>query len=214
VHPLAERRFLEQIAQLSGKPELSYAPDEDMFDLDPTANAWDNSDDVLRYSQSQLDNARAGIVLTSVIQPRESYSELSELFNKVFHSSTEHLFHHEIHWRTVVLRSYAGDRNGQLPLKRYLWRNNGRLWQRCKSISCRGCFQIPPELLNKLAPSRWRHWGKEVIVGRLDYPIHDSIYLAQRLVLKELLSGDRPDSFARHRTQKPAWAGAHTAGVV
>jgi len=30
-----------------------------MFDLDPTADAWDNSDDVLRYSQWQLDNARA-----------------------------------------------------------------------------------------------------------------------------------------------------------
>jgi len=57
VHPF-ERRFLEQIAQLSGKPELSY-PRRGYVDLDPTANAWDNSDDVLRYSQSQLDNARA-----------------------------------------------------------------------------------------------------------------------------------------------------------
>jgi len=179
VHPLAERRFLEQIAQLS-KPELSYAPDEDMFDLDPTANAWDNSDDVLRYSQSQLDNARAMWDRLNKRYPTgESYSELSELFNKVFFHYLQNTYFITKYIRTVVLPSYAGDRNGQLPLKRYLWRNNGRLWQRCKSISCRGCFQIPPELLNKLAPSRWRHWGKEVIVGRLDYPIHDSIYLAQ-----------------------------------
>jgi len=55
-----------------------------MFDLDPTANAWDSSDDVLRYSQSQLDNARAMWDRLNKRYPTkgESYSELSELFNK------------------------------------------------------------------------------------------------------------------------------------
>jgi len=45
-----------------------------------------NSDDVLRYSQSQLDNARAMWDRLNKRYPTkgESYSELSELFNKVF----------------------------------------------------------------------------------------------------------------------------------
>jgi hypothetical protein len=35
------------------------------------------------------------------------------------------------------------------------------------------------------------HWGDRAMIGRLDYPIHDSIYALQSLVLKDLLSGDR-----------------------
>jgi len=102
------------------------------------ANAWDNSDDVLRYSQSQLDNARAMWDRLNKRYPTkgESYSELSELFNKVFfHYLQNTYFITKYIGGQSFYRSYAGDRNGQLPLKRYLWRNNGRLWQRCKSIS-------------------------------------------------------------------------------
>jgi len=43
--------------------------------------------------------------------------------------------------------------------------------------------------------------GQRVIVGRLDYPIHDSIYFGSEVWFKELLSG-APDSSARHRTQR------------
>lgn len=195
VHPLAERRFLEQIAQLSGKPELSYAPDEDMFDLDPTADAWDNSADVLRYSQSQLDNARAMWDRLNKRYPTEgeSYSELSELFDKVFfHYLQNTYFITKYIGGQSFYRSYAGDRNGQLPFKTVpVEKQRQALATLQKYIFAEDAFKFPPELLNKLAPSRWRHWGKEVIVGRLDYPIHDSIYLAQKLVLKELLSSDR-----------------------
>jgi len=107
-------------------------------------NTWDNSDDVLRYSQSQ-DNARAMWDRLNKRYPTkgESYSELSELFNKVFFHYLQNTYHHEIHWRTVVLPGYAGDRNGQLPLKRYLWRNNGRLWQRCKVYLAEDAFKFP-----------------------------------------------------------------------
>jgi hypothetical protein len=60
-----------------------------------------------------------------------------------------------------------------------------------KYIFAADAFNFPPELLNKLAPSRWMHRGNQVITARLDYPIHDSIYMIQSLVLKELLSSDR-----------------------
>lgn len=195
VHPLAERRFLEQIAQLSGKPELSYAPDEDMSDLDPTVNAWDNSSDVLHYSQWQLDNARAMWARLNKRYPAEgeSYSKLSELFDTVF-------FHYLRHTSYVTkyiggqsfYRNYAGERNGRLPFEPVpVKKQRQALATLQKYIFAEDAFNFPPELLNKLAPSRWMHWGKEVMIGRLDYPIHDSISLVQSLVLRELLSGDR-----------------------
>ncbi|MCX7593224.1 MAG: zinc-dependent metalloprotease, partial [Fischerella sp.] len=50
ISPMAEKPFLNKILEQSEKPELSYATDEDVYDLDPTADAWDNSSNVLLYS--------------------------------------------------------------------------------------------------------------------------------------------------------------------
>lgn len=195
VHPLAERRFLEQIAQLAAKPELAYATDEDMFDVDPDVNAWDNSGDVLRYSQWQLDNARVMWERLNKRYPArgESYSELSELFDKVLLQYVRHIyFTTKYIGGQSFYRNHAGDRSGRMPFEPVaVERQRQALATLQKYIFAADAFNFPPELLNKLAPSRWMHRGNQVITARLDYPIHDSIYMMQSLVLKELLSGDR-----------------------
>lgn len=197
VHPLAERRFLEQIAQQSCKPELSYAPDEDMFGIDPTADAWDNSGDVLQYSQWQLDNARAMWERLNKRYPAkgESYSELSEMFDKVFfHYLQNAYFVTKYIGGQSFHRDHAGESNGRLPFEPvHVEKQRQALATLQKYIFASNAFRFPPELLNKLAPSRWIHWGNEVAINRLDYPIHDSIFWMQSLVLRELMSGDRLD---------------------
>lgn len=195
VHPLAERRFLEQIAELSYKPELSYAPDEDMSDFDPTANAWDNSGDVLRYSQWQLDNARNLWERLNKRYPAkgESYSELGEMFDKVFsHYLRQTYYTTKYVGGQSFYRNHAGDGNGRFPFEPVaVEKQRQALATLQKYVFASNAFNFPPQLLNKLAPSRWRQWGNEATSARLDYPIHDSIYLLQSFVLRELLSGDR-----------------------
>jgi hypothetical protein len=192
---LAEKRFLEQIAQISAQPQLAYATDEDRFDLDPNVNTWDNSNDVLRYSQWQLDNARAMWERLNKRYPAkgESYSELSELFDKVFSH-----YLRQIYYTTKYIggqsfyRDHAGESNGRLPFAPVpVAKQRQALATLQKYVFAANAFNFPPELLNKLAPSRWMHWGDRAMMGRLDYPIHDSIYALQSLVLKDLLSGDR-----------------------
>lgn len=195
VHPLAERRFLDRIADLSDKPELAYATDEDMYDLDPDVNAWDNSNDVLRYSQWQLNNARLMWDRLNKRYPAkgESYSELSDLFDQVF----SHYLRHTYYITKYIggqsfYRDHAGESNGRLPFAPVpLEKQRQALATLQKYVFAANAFNFPPSLLNKLAPSRWMHWGDRAMMGRLDYPIHDSIYALQSLVLKDLLSGDR-----------------------
>ncbi|MGL4621237.1 MAG: zinc-dependent metalloprotease, partial [Chroococcidiopsis sp.] len=95
VHPLAERRFLDQIGDRSSRPDLAYATDEDRFDLDPDVNAWDYSSDVLGYSQGQLDIARAMWKKLNRRYPTsgESYSDLSELFDRIFLHYLRHTYY-------------------------------------------------------------------------------------------------------------------------
>lgn len=194
-HPLAERRFLDQIAELSDKPELAYATDEDMFDLDPDVNPWDNSSDVLRYSQWQLDNARVMWERLNKRYPAkgESYSELSELFDQVFSHYLRHIYYTTKYiGGQSFYRDHAGESNGRLPFATVpVEKQRQALATLQKYVFAADAFNFPPSLLNKLAPSRWMHWGDRAMMGRLDYPIHDSIYALQSLVLKDLLSGDR-----------------------
>lgn len=93
--PIAERPILQEIASQSYKPELSYSPDEDMYDLDPTADAWDHSSNVLVYSQWQLDNSR--LMWESLNKrfpmPGESYSDLSDRFGSVLSNYFQNIFY-------------------------------------------------------------------------------------------------------------------------
>ena len=166
-----------------------------MYDLDPDVNAWDNSNDVLRYSQWQLNNARLMWDRLNKRYPAkgESYSELSDLFDQVF----SHYLRHT-HYITKYIggqsfyRDHAVESNGRLPFAPVpLEIQRQALATLQKYVFAANAFNFPPSLLNKLAPSRWMHWGDRAMMGRLDYPIHDSIYALQSLVLKDLLSGDR-----------------------
>jgi len=193
----AELQFLKAIAQASTKPELDYATDEDMLDLDPDVNSWDNSSNVLRYSQWQLDNDRAMWERLNQNYPiqGESYSELGKMFDTVFfhylqntYFVTKYIAGQSFH------RDHAGEPNGRLPFEPVpVAQQRQALATLQKYIFAEEAFRFPPELLNKLAPSRWTDWGNQVPTRRLDYPIHDRIFLMQSLVLKELLSSDRLD---------------------
>lgn len=195
IAPQAERRFLEDIAKRSTNPELAYATDEDIFDLNPDANRWDMSSDVLSYSQTQLDNARAMWARLEKRHPSsgESYSELSELFDTVFwHYFQNTYFITKYIGGQSFYRNHAGDPNGRLPFEPVpVEKQREALSALQKYVFAADAFKFSPQLLNKLAPSRWRDWANDLKVERLDYPIHESIFFLQNQVLDDLLSGDR-----------------------
>jgi hypothetical protein len=194
--PAAEKPFLEKLAKESAlRPELTYSTDEDMFDLDPTVNAWDNSGNVLLYSQWQLDNSRQ---LWDLINKRfpsddESYSDISERFGTVLGNYFQNLyFATKYIGGQSFYRVRANEGDKRLPFAPVpVEKQRQALATLQKYVFAEDAFNFPPELLNKLAPSRWRHWGSNPRIGRLDYPIHDLVLFIQTSVLVDLLSGDR-----------------------
>ena len=195
ISPQAERRFLEEIAKRSTNPELAYATDEDIYDLNPDANRWDMSSDVLSYSQTQLDNARAMWARLEKRYPSSggSYSELSELFETVlWHYFQNTYFITKYIGGQSFYRNHAGDPNGKLPFEPVpVEKQREALKALQKYVFAADAFTFSPQLLNKLAPSRWMDWANGLKIERLDYPIHESIFLLQNVVLADLLSGDR-----------------------
>ncbi|HYX15600.1 MAG TPA: zinc-dependent metalloprotease [Nostoc sp.] len=202
--PIAEKPILQEIAAQSYKPELSYSTDEDVYDLDPTADAWDNSGNVLLYSQWQLNNSR---VMWERLDKRypmagDSYSDVSERFSTVLSN-----YFQQIYYTTKYIggQSFSRIRPSEIPSGNVSEVGQRRLpfesvpveEQRQaletlqKYLFAEDALSFSPELLNKLAPSRWRHWGSSPQVGRLDFPIHDLVLFMQGSVLRDLLSGDR-----------------------
>ncbi|MBH8574455.1 zinc-dependent metalloprotease [Nostocaceae cyanobacterium CENA369] len=206
--PIAEKPILQEIANQSYKPEYSYATDEDVYDLDPTADAWDNSSNVLLYSRWQLDNSR---VMWERLNKRlpvsdESYSDLSRRFNTVLSNYFQQIYYAtkyiggQSFYRVQPDKTSSNKSNENAsdvrqqrlpfePVPVEEQRQALKILQ--KYVFAEDALNFSPELLNKLAPSRWRHWGSYPRTGRLDYPISELILFMQGSVLRDLLSADR-----------------------
>ena len=194
--PEGEWRSLEKIAQRSVEPELAYATDEDAFDiLDPAANIFDLSSDMLQYSQWQLENARA---LWERLDRRylvsgDSYSEVRDQFDSLY-------FYYLRQVRNTILyvggqsfnRIRPGNDRLRLPFEPIPVEKQRQALQTIQEyVFDENAFQFSPELLNKLAPDRWSHWGTRTLIFPLDYPIGDRIIYLQQTVLGALLSPPR-----------------------
>ncbi|BAZ67020.1 hypothetical protein NIES4106_17730 [Fischerella sp. NIES-4106] len=194
VIPEAEKDFLEQIALASPQPELSYATDEDIWDINPLANVWDMSSDVLVYSQWQMDNARAMWQRLDQRYPLkgESYSNLRVLFNSILKYYFRNAF---------LLTQYIGgqsfgrhhaDENMRPSFVAVSLEQQRQVLAKLQEyVFAEDAFSFSPQLLNLLAPSRWQHWGNFIPVSRLDYPIHERIQRFQAVILRSLLDSDR-----------------------
>ncbi|MDJ0677786.1 MAG: zinc-dependent metalloprotease [Calothrix sp. MO_167.B42] len=192
---LAEKPILDKIAQKSYKPEYSYSTDEDVYDLDPTANPWDNSSNVLLYSQWQLDNARLMWTRLNQRYPLEgnSFTDVRDRFGTVLGNYFQHIYYTTKYIGGQSFhRVHGGNPQNRLPFQPVPVEEQRQALENLhKYVFAEDAFNFSPQLLNKLAPSRWRHWGSNPKTGRLDYPIHDLVLYMQNLVLSDLLSSDR-----------------------
>jgi hypothetical protein len=192
---LGEKSFLATIAGQSHQRELSYSPDEDLSNSDPTVNPWDHSGNVLVYSQSQLANARRmwERLNKGYTIDEESSSDVEERFNTILGNYLQNLYYTSKYiGGQSFYRVKPSDTKGQLPFVPVsVEQQRQALMTMQNYVFAEDALKFPPELLNKLVPSRWLHWGTEIQVGRLDYPIHDLVLLVQTAVLRDLLASDR-----------------------
>lgn len=194
--PSGELKELEKIARLAPQPDLAYATDEDEdSNLDPLIQAHDLSNDLITYAQWQFDNARTMWQRIEKRYPGKgaSFNDTRVAFNQVFGYYANNL------WSLVPYvagqsfnRYRAGDEIGRLPLEPIpALKQREALAAIQKNLFAADAFNFSPNLLNKLAPSRWRHWGSSPQTFALDYPIQDRILSLQTSILSSLLSSER-----------------------
>src|SRR2546427_593896 len=180
--PDAERAGLRDIAAQASDPDHAYGTDEDAgfaaYGLDPTVTRYDQTSDPLAWAKDRatLVNRLFDSLETRLVAAGDGYPKLRRGFRDLLFErwyatlvTTKYLA------GAYTSRDHRGDPNNRPP---FVAVSAARQRDALAFIADAGLgenlYRFRPELLNKLAPERWWHWGMNPFSeGRIDFPLHD-----------------------------------------
>jgi hypothetical protein len=194
----SERVELDKIASLSGKSELAYATDEDCFGnstraVDPYVIQFDMGKDPVEYWKSAIEISKDywSRFSKEFEKPGERYSRLRSLFGLAwgsFSSSSSYLSH--FIGGLSLSRSHVGDPGASPPFVPVPAAKQREVMKFIVDNIWSGtAFQFPPELFNKLMPTRLEDFDGTIYqMQRLDYPYHSQVLRVQTVPLASIFS--------------------------
>jgi len=183
---------LEAIAARAAEPQHAYATDGDvMRDIDPLANRRDMSDDPLAFAQQQskiVQELWEGL-LENTIEDGEGYQKVRNAFMYTLSHKQMNTYHASRYVGGFYFnRNHKGD-PGEKPVFDIVSADRQREALRfvCDEALSDAAYDFDPELLARLAPNRWDHWGS-IAPFRMDAPVHDMVLSGQLRVLSRMFS--------------------------
>ena len=220
--PEGELPGLRKVARQAADPLHVYGTDEDNwlgpFAVDPLTSAWELGSDPVLFARD-----RAAIVAR--VMPRlenrlvaegEGYQRLRQAMNSLTFERLNSL---------VPVTKYVGglyaarDHRGD-PGQRPAFTPVSAAKQKeavdliVREAFAPDAFVMDPETLNRLAPSRWSHWGVAGTIFPLDFPVHANVALVQGALLSELLSPPRLGRMIDNGVRMPDGADAYTVAEL
>lgn len=188
-----EKEELAKIASRSGERGLAFSTDEDTrgIDPDPHSKRFDLTNDLVEYAELQA--KLIGEVLPNLIdefveegdgyqKPRQAFGLLLTRYGTAMFNASRYV------GGVYVSRSHKGDPNAPEPFEIVdVKKQREALMLIEEHVFCSEPFSIPGEVYNKLASSKWSHWGVSM-ASRPDYPVHNVILNWQKRVMDQLLS--------------------------
>jgi hypothetical protein len=193
--PDVEINALRVIASRAAEPGHLYASDEDAgfgaAGLDPTVSRYDMTDDPLGWARDRvaLIDGLFDSLETRVVAPGEGYGRLRSAFVDLLSDrwyalmvSTKYL------GGATTARDHRGDPDARPALTTVPAEGQREALRFVVDAGFgEGAWTFPPELLSRLAPDRWRHWGASGATARADFPVHEWALVQQRSLLARLL---------------------------
>lgn len=193
--PEAEVNALRAIASRAAEPAHLYASDEDAgfgaSGLDPTVSRYDMTDDPLGWARERVTmiDRLFDSLETRVVAPGQGYGRLRAAFTDLLSDrwyallvSTKYV------GGATTARDHRGDPDARPALSTVpADRQREALTFVTEAAFGEQAWSFDPELLSRLAPDRWRHWGAAGATARADFPVHDWALAQQRSLLAHLL---------------------------
>jgi hypothetical protein len=195
--PEGELPQLEKIASRSAEPDLAFDTDEDAgigggaFDMDPLVNRFDYGTDPLQFYARRVvlahevwDNMQKRLEVQG-----GGYQVLRRSFDIALAQAGYSLYLSSKYIGGVYhYRGHVGDPGNRLPFEPVpAAQQKAALEILRKELFSPTSFQFSPELLNKLASSRFSDWTDiDSMRTRFDVPIHEMVFGLQNRVLDRL----------------------------
>ena len=205
----ADYAFVRKIADLSAAAGNEYSDDTDTYPadaLDPRTNIWDLGNDPMKFART-----RAAYVKRLWENPKFEEKLLGPdgTFPELRRGMDGLLGQYAICLGLAIkqvggqyqYRDHPGQPGGRTPLQPIpAAQQRDALDFLDQYAFAPGAWSVPTSLLNRLAPTRWAHWGNPDGFGplgaRLDYDLNDKILAVQGQILNGLL---QPRLLARLR---------------
>jgi hypothetical protein len=188
-----EAAELRKIASRAAEPQLAYATDEDTrgIDPDPLSNLWDMGNDTIEYAKmrARLISELWPAVIDRVIPDGDGYQRARQAFGVLLgnYGRAMHIASRQV-GGILVNRDHKSDPNARAPFVVVpVGKQRDALALMEENVLSDKPFNFPPELYNKLAATRWSHWGSDM-PNRVDYAVHDVIAQWQDRILSQLMS--------------------------
>jgi len=193
--PQAEKVELAKIASRCAEPGLDYATDEDISLADPLTNRWDYGKDTLEFVKSRcaLVEQIQKDVLDRVVDEGEGYASARGAIQVLLAERGRACNYATAYvGGTYFHRDHRGDPDARDPIVFVpAEKQREALHLLRDKIFSAEAFELPPELLRKLAPSRWSYWGTPFDVepsADAAFPYHDLVLSLQLWSLNRLMS--------------------------
>lgn len=200
-------------------PEYAYGTDEDTYgnSPDPYANTYDLSRDPLGYAEWRIQIAREllGKVFPKALVPGDEFSRLRSLVQSLYGwMRSNALIMAKFIGGVEIVRQNFGDNPDQPPMRPIPPEEQRRAMDLIeKYIMPDTGFLASPDLLNRLAPARWWHWGtREFTTDRLEFSLRDLIASVRIPVLARLLDGNVLQRVAESAARLPPDSSPYTLG--
>ena len=195
----ADYAFAQKIADESTLPGHEYSNDADTYPadaLDPRTNIWDLGNDPLKFGQERaewISNLWKSPKLEErILGANGSYPTLRNAMDDLL-SQYAIALGMGVKW--IGGQNHSRNHRGQAGMVEPLQPVSAvRQREALDFLAARAfsydAFVLAPEILNRLAPDRWNHWGMPNAWGsgnaRLDYDFTDKAFAIQNALLGQL----------------------------
>lgn len=191
----SQMAVLEKIASKVADPKLTYGTDEDAFrgarGIDPTCSRNDLGADPIVFYRDRV--ALAQELWSKMEKQFEKKGNRYQKLRQVFRQGMSQYYGAARNVTKYIggiyhRRDHVGDPNGRIPFEPVpAAKQREALAFLQKKVFGPQAFDFSPELLNKLAPERFRDFSNSIRqMERIDYPIHDVILSIQTEPLNHL----------------------------
>jgi hypothetical protein len=190
-YTLDDKRRQELLRQ-AARPEFQYATDEDRTGPDPLVDVWIFGADPLEWAQNRmaLVHSLRERLLEKAVEDGQPWHHLRRAYEQLL---AEQLGALRVASRFIggvhVHRDHRGDPDGRDPFVPVCPDKQRQALAFVLTYAFDDAmFDTRPEVLRKLTPTRFRHWGAVGGGGDVVFPIHDRVAQIQSFAMLYLMN--------------------------